>query len=87
MATLISRFIYLLAVDTPDPYVKIEFQAQPTIEFCTSYKSDEPNPVWNERFKVLLPSRVRHIKAAVSKFCQEVLKHLRGTLLYIYRNV
>ena len=60
------------AVYIPDPYVKIEFQGQPTIKFRTTIKQDENNPVWREKFKVLLPSRVRHIKATVSidfSFC------------------
>ena len=58
-------FFNFFLVDMPDPYVQISFSGTPPIKECTEVKEEEVNPIWNEEFRFLLPSRVSQIKAKV----------------------
>ena len=49
-----------VAVDTPDPYVKLLITTAPNGKRKTTTKSNTSNPVWDEEFKFLIDQELQN---------------------------
>ena len=59
----------MLAVDVPDPYVKITLPASPDGTRKTKTISNNPNPAWNETFEFYMHPLVNNVMCKLTEDC------------------